>query len=1123
MSTAKGRLHMLQTETTKKTTANNTLETNNYTLGIDMGVASIGYAIIDETTKKIIHLGTRCFPSPATNTDNNAATRRLARAQRRNTARKVMRRHKLFTYLQTLSLLPPFTQTQLEMLNAPMPTEFCTVASKRREMVRRYAQLRNSIITSLDAKLFKEWLSFLEHRPHYAKTYLKKLPNIFPYFLRSIALDEQIDRYSLGRIIYYFGQRKGFLSNRKNLAKELEDEKKNKINSAVNSLEVQIQKNQCRTLGEYLAKYVDINKETIRKRYTARSMYTYEYNLIISSQNNLVNKIKNEFDDKSIFDTIYKILFYQRPLKSVKKLIGGCELEEVLCGKTNIKRAKKCLLTSQQFRIWQNINNLKIVSTSNESIERELTLKEKNCIFDICQKNNEVSLVTLAKNLNLNNEKFKNDMYFNKTKKKGESQVTQIERKIIGNKTLSKIAGAYKKIFELSKLEQEKIINAILSFDNTEILTKYFIEKKSIPELDAQKLAKVYLEDGYLSYSTKAIKKLLPHMQNGKLLHEAIELAGYTNSKNNKINDLLPAYVTINKYSNNPAVLRSLSQLRLVVNAIIKKYGKPKIIRVELARDLKSSQKEKIKNFNQNKANKDENERIKKELTKKNINVSASNIEKFKLWQECNFQCPYTGYCIGFDDLFGGNPTFDVEHIIPLSRSCNDFFANKTLCRNDKNRNKKQNHTPFEAYSITDPDEYEKILKRVEKFNSPYKYKKLSLFKAQNIDKEFSSRMLNDTRYASKLATQYLGLLYGGIVDSEGNMRVRVSSGQVTAILRNNWKLNKLLSQENAKTRLDHRHHAIDALVIALTNERAIQLINKSASRGDFKYENRFSNIEIIWPDLLEQTKKYLNKMLISFYVSPKINALLHEETILSKKNENFYYRKNINEIKSYINNTDKYDKFVLDPALTNIIKNKYNENILSQTKITNTNTVIFDQTKIDTLPYLTVKNSSNKTSPFAKEANDKIYVKSFRNKTDNTENSVLEIGTGIQKRYVAKNYYHHISVFSTNKKDIHDIIFSKYLDVIKRKKSGQCIIVKKHHNDPEAKFLFYLKKSDIFEIEENGVKQYYIIIGFEADNRIKYSHIYDAQKKPTRKSINNLLKMKFKKLKISPLGEILQ
>jgi CRISPR-associated endonuclease Csn1 len=77
----------------------------------------------------------------------------------------------------------------------------------------------------------------------------------------------------------------------------------------------------------------------------------------------------------------------------------------------------------------------------------------------------------------------------------------------------------------------------------------------------------------------------------------------------------------------------------------------------------------------------------------------------------------------------------------------------------------------------------------------------------------------------------------------------------VTAILRNNWKLNKLLSQENAKTRLDHRHHAIDALVIALTNERAIQLINKSASRGDFKYENRFSNIEIIWPDLLEQTK----------------------------------------------------------------------------------------------------------------------------------------------------------------------------------------------------------------------------------------------------------------------------
>lgn len=1122
---------MLQTETTKKTTANNTLDTNNYTLGIDMGVASIGYAIIDESSKKIIHMGSRCFPSPATNTDNNAATRRLARAQRRNTARKVMRRHKLFTYLQKHSLLPPFTQTQLEMLHAPIPTEFCTVASKRREMVRRYAQLRNQIMTSLDATLFKEWLNFLEHRPHYAKTYLKKLPNIFIYFLRSIALDEQIDRYSLGRIIYFFGQRKGFLSNRKNLAKELVDEKKNKISSAVNSLAGHIQETKCRTLGEYLAKYVDINKETIRKRYTARSMYTHEYNLIISSQNSLVNKIKNEFDDNSVFDTIYKILFYQRPLKSVKKLIGGCELEEVLCGKKNIKRAKKCLLTSQEFRIWQSINNLKIVSTSNDPSERELKPHEKNSIFDICQKKAEVSLVTLAKDLKLKNEKFKNDMYFNKNKKKSEDKNAPTERRIIGNKTLSKIASAYKKIFELSKLEQEKIINAIISFDNSEILKKYFIEKKSIPELEAQKLANVSLEDGYLNYSSKAIKKLLPHMQKGEMLHKAIVSAGYANSKNNKIHDLLPAYVTINKYGNNPAVLRSLSQLRLVVNAIIKKYGKPKIIRVELARDLKLSNQEKSKIFKQNNANKLENKKITTELNEKNINVSASNIEKYKLWQECNYQCPYSGNCIGFFDLFGDNPIFDVEHIIPLSRSCDDSFANKTLCRNDINRNKKQNYTPFEAFSITDPDEYEKILMRVEKFNSPFKYKKLFRFKAQNIDTEFSARMLNDTRYASKLATQYLGLLYGGIVDSEGSQRVRVSSGQVTAILRKNWKLNKLLSQENTKTRLDHRHHAIDALVIALTNESAIKLINKSASRGEFKYENRFSKIEIIWPDLLQQTQKHLNKMLISFYISPKINALLHEETILSKKNENFYYRKNINEIKSYINNTEKYDKFVLDPALTNIIKNKYNENLLSQTKITNTNTVIFDQTKIDTLPYLTVKNSSNKTSPFAKEANDKIYVKSFRNKTNYKETSVLEIGTGTQKRYVAKNSNHHISVFSTNTKDGNDFLISTYLDVFNRKKAGQSIILKKHPSDPEAKFLFYLQKSDVFEIEEkNGVKQYRIIKSISSEGAIFHTTMFDARTQKEQRAtgdypnnkITKLLEFNFKKLHISPIGEIL-
>src|SRR5207247_2916740 len=136
---------------------------------------------------------------------------------------------------------------------------------------------------------------------------------------------------------------------------------------------------------------------------------------------------------------------------------------------------------------------------------------------------------------------------------------------------------------------------------------------------------------------------------------------------------------------------------------------------------------------------------------------------KFLLAEECHWQCPYTGRTISMNALFGPEPQFDIEHIIPFSRSLDNSFHNLTLCYVPENRSVKGNKTPHQAYS-GDEARYEAILDRVKKFAGERrtvseKLKRFSMDDDQleNFLEEFRNRQLNDTAYASALAGKYLG------------------------------------------------------------------------------------------------------------------------------------------------------------------------------------------------------------------------------------------------------------------------------------------------------------------------------------------------------------------------------
>lgn len=203
--------------------------------------------------------------------------------------------------------------------------------------------------------------------------------------------------------------------------------------------------------------------------------------------------------------------------------------------------------------------------------------------------------------------------------------------------------------------------------------------------------------------------------------------------------------------------------------------------------------------------------------------------------------------------LFSGE--VQIEHIHPWSRSLNDSFMNKTLCWANENRNK-GDRTPFEFYGI-DEANWLTIKERALKLFSdtkeyPKAYQKFKRFVQQKFDDDFTTRQLNDTRYISKEAKNYLKQICE---------KVTVSPGQMTATLRHFWGLNSVLNEENEKTREDHRHHAIDALVMACGKTRYLQELSKW---NRYDRQPVSSNFPLPWDSFRFNAERAVDSILVS-------------------------------------------------------------------------------------------------------------------------------------------------------------------------------------------------------------------------------------------------------------------
>ncbi|EMY3584919.1 type II CRISPR RNA-guided endonuclease Cas9 [Flavobacterium psychrophilum] len=697
------------------------------------------------------------------------------------------------------------------------------------------------------------------------------------------------------------------------------------------------------TVGQYQYKQLQENVHAkLKNQVFYRQDYLDEFEKIWETQakfhSELNEKLKAEIRDITIF--------YQRKLKSQKHLVSFCEFEK------GHKAIPKSSPLFQEFRIWQNLNNVVVKNETTKEVF-ELSEELKQLIAEELQFKESMTDVQMLTFCEL---------------KKGTHTVNF--KKIEGNRTNTCIYKAFEKILEVEGYEIDfskmkpleiketvapifetlNINTVILDFDPSiqgndfdkqpyyqlwhllysaedddklkeTLKTKFGFKENHLPFL-----LNINLQADYGSLSAKAIKKILPHLMDGHIYDKACLMVGYNHSSSlttaqNNDRVLKDTLELLKKNSlRNPVVEKILNQMINVINAIMKDpaMGKPDEIRVELARELKANNEQRKKATSDINTATTEHERIRKLLHSEfNIpRVTRNDIIRYKLWLETGGISLYTGNPIKGSDLFSKD--YDIEHIIPKSRLFDDSFSNKTLCERQLNIDK-SNKTAYsflqEKLSENDFAAYENRVKdlfKTGKIKSYTKYKKL-LMADNEIPEGFIDRQLRETQYIAKKAKEIL---------LEVSRNVTATIGSVTDKLREDWELVDVMKELNWEKydklglthieegkngerlskikdwtkRNDHRHHAMDAITVAFTKPAYIQYLNNLNAKT--QGENKANSIIGI-----ENKHLYRDKNNKLRFISPMKNFREEakkqlESILISYKAKNKVVTKNKNTTK---------------------------------------------------------------------------------------------------------------------------------------------------------------------------------------------------------------------------------
>ena len=831
-----------------------------YRMSLDLGVSSIGAAIIglddEDKAVSILNAAVRIFP-----VSEGAEGRRQKRQMRKNNTRKKTRLRLLAKELHAQGFWP-----------------------------------HESPETPVDQ----------QSKPPYS---------LSPYGIRAQAIRHKLNHpYEFGRAILHMAKHRGagFLDA---FAEDKPvKETSNGQPSSYELLPKYMKEAECETIGEYFhqrlcskpgdgkivrqrAKETLIKEEPV-KYAIARYLVKEEFEKIWTKQESYFPALAN----KDFKKKIYEILFFELP--SAPYANGKCVYVD------QEYRLLKAHPLSEERRIFETVNNISLLSDGNK---RKLMKGERDKIIEeLLMKGQKANKTSVIKTLGLDK---KTDVTF--SDEKGIAPYLYSKKEFTSLPSFSKISK--KELEELIEFIAEPIIpgdkhgrlyreddlldqlQGRMNIDNKktvsdllvkipkgrsqlgptatcellEILKAEVISHREAADRLVRKGDKRFQSEEMLAQQKQGQYKKLPYY--GEILEkDTMPIHPWQKARNKTLNADEAKYGKLA----NPAVHMMLNQLRLVVNDLIRRYGRPYQINIELGREVGMSAKKKSEYKKNKKSNDKLNEEARGYLEEKKLPKTYQNILKYKLAKEQKWQDAFNPQK-RIHPRFQG---FEVEHLIPQSAGGTDARANLVLIDSNENRDK-LNQFPYEFFRAhKSKEEIRKILEESRKLPDKKGWRfepdAREVFEDGG-DESASDRYLTDTRYMAKLAARYLRAIIDYQQDTNSdvtNTRILTVKGAHTARLRRAWNLDgleyelmglniprylneepywieeqtgeiyegkekpdqdgiwKLRNKKNPdwqpKPRIDHRHHALDAIALGCINRDFSNQLNWLDRRG---------------------------------------------------------------------------------------------------------------------------------------------------------------------------------------------------------------------------------------------------------------------------------------------------
>jgi len=611
---------------------------------------------------------------------------------------------------------------------------------------------------------------------------------------------------------------------------------------------------------------------------------------------------------------------------------------------------------------------------------------------------------------------------------------------------------------------QYALVEDLITIKKKSVLKKRLFIHWGFDIETAVHLCLLEFEPGHANLSVKAIKRLLPFLEKGELFSEARVSAGYGYEiKAEEIKDRLGPSPDLP----NPIVKKALSELKRLVNALITEYGKPDAIRIEMARDLEMNTKRHQAYLKQQKTNTKANDdavNAYQVMVEKNPHLRLTKYPdrmdkiRYRLWKDQHERCVYSGKTIKLSTLFSAK--VDVDHILPYSQSLDDSYMNKVICYAGENRKKGQS-TPIDAFG-GNTEKWEQITQAIRRWDKKLMSKKNRFFTTEEElqKRDFINSQLNDTRYISREAMDYVKQL---------GVDVSVSKGHITAWLRHQWGLNNLIGDSLEKDRSDHRHHAIDAVVIACVNRSLYQKLVQKAKlleASQIGIHLKDLKIDAPWPELRTTLQNKLKDVIVAHTPQRKLSGELHNKTGSGFiEGQGSVYRKILRDYFDKCKtekDADKKLKAIVDPVVRHVVEKhlaKYGFNA-----------------KIAFSEGVKVFHKNGKTQIKRIRVYQSMQIKK-KSQLEKEKFPVRDKQGNIFK-WLSYDNVHHIEVIKNQENGGYQGIFVTMMEAAQRVrgiKIKKQPMIKKDHGD-DFDFIFALHKNDLVSITLNAQRAFYRI-----------------------------------------------